>query len=128
MGDADGGTTGPAGRWVSVRLQQRHVRVDDQDCPEDNEPGCGAGEPGETVETGQLSMSYPGIVICSYDEGHLVGERWIPLGVEPSEEDDEVLIEQLRAAMLWQARRPPRQSPPYETPPFETPPYEGMGE
>jgi hypothetical protein len=115
MGDADGGTTGPAGRWVSVRLQQRHVRVDDEECPPDCAPGCGAAEPEETAESGELSMSYPGIVICSYDEGRLVGERWIPLGVEPSEEDDEVLIEQLRAAMLWQARRPPQESPPYES-------------
>ncbi|SEP50322.1 hypothetical protein [Amycolatopsis saalfeldensis] len=108
MGDADGGTTGPAGRWVSVRLQHRHVRVDDQECPPECAPGRDAGESGET---GELSMSYPGIVICSYDEGRLVGERWIPLGAEPSEEDDEVLIEQLRAAMLWQAGRPPQETP-----------------
>jgi hypothetical protein len=112
MGDADGGTTGPAGRWVSVRLQQRHVRMDDPDCPQEYASGCGEDEP-DGANAG-LSMSYPGIVISNYDEDRLVGERWIPLGVEPSEEDDEVLIEQLRAAMLWQARRPPREAPPLE--------------
>ncbi|MGW4487488.1 hypothetical protein ACWEOE_27030 [Amycolatopsis sp. NPDC004368] len=96
MSDADGGTTRPAGRWVSVRLQHRQVRVDDTCCADE----C----PGECAP----DLSYDGIVISNYDHGDLVSERWIPLGTEPSEEDDEVLIEQLRAAMLWQARTPPR--------------------
>ncbi|MDT8916140.1 hypothetical protein [Amycolatopsis sp. PS_44_ISF1] len=94
MGDANAGPTGPAGRWVSVRLQHRHVRVHETDEADD-----------------RLSLSYPGIAISNYDEGHLVGERWIPLGADPSEQDDELLIEQLRAAMLWQDRPPPRAAP-----------------
>ncbi|HWD01697.1 MAG TPA: hypothetical protein VG674_04460 [Amycolatopsis sp.] len=84
---------GTGGRWVSVRLQRRHVHVDD--------PGC--ADPGRT-------MSYDGIVIGNYDRGELVSERWIPLGADPSEEDDEVLIEQLRAALLWQAHCRPQDS------------------
>ncbi|MET7996672.1 hypothetical protein ABZU76_37895 [Amycolatopsis sp. NPDC005232] len=96
MSDAEGGTTRPAGRWVSVRLQHRQVRVDEPCCTGECRGECSA------------DLSYDGIVISNYDEGALVSERWIPLGAEPSEEDDEVLIEQLRAAMLWQARRPPK--------------------
>jgi hypothetical protein len=47
-------------------------------------------------------------VITSYAEGAKISERWLPLGVDPSEADDERLIEQLREALLWQAGRPPR--------------------
>ncbi|RSN56276.1 hypothetical protein DMH01_31280 [Amycolatopsis sp. WAC 04182] len=72
------------GRWVSVRLQHRDVRVQDE---------C---------------VSYAGIVITSFENGAEVGERWIPLGVDPSEADDEQLIQQLRDALIWQARRPPK--------------------
>ncbi|RSD25982.1 hypothetical protein [Amycolatopsis eburnea] len=90
----------PAGRWVSVRLQHRHVSFDD---------GVEAEEPlpdGDCADEG--SLSYSGIVITGYDEGEKVSEQWIPLGVDPSEADDERLIEQLREALLWQARRPPQ--------------------
>ncbi|WP_116206026.1 hypothetical protein [Amycolatopsis circi] len=79
----------PPGRWVGVRLHYRHVRMDDRPCA----TGCPEDE---------LTVSYPGILISSYDDGELVEERWIPLGAEPSEEDDEALIEQLRAALWWQ--------------------------
>lgn len=78
----------PAGRWVSVRLQHRDVRID--------------------VDTDEESVSYAGIVITNYENGETVGERWIPLGVDPSEADDEQLIQQLRDALIWQARRPPK--------------------
>ncbi|WP_033291900.1 hypothetical protein [Amycolatopsis jejuensis] len=81
----------PPGRWVGVRLQHRHVRMDDRRCT----TACLGGD--------ALTVSYPGILISSYDRGALVGERWIPLGADPSEEDDEVLIEQLRVALLWQS-------------------------
>ncbi|WP_181771475.1 hypothetical protein [Amycolatopsis pittospori] len=77
-----------AGRWVSVRLQHRDVRIEsdvDDEC-----------------------VSYAGIVITSFENGTKVGERWIPLGVDPSEADDEQLIQQLRDALIWQARRPPK--------------------
>ena len=89
-----------AGRWVSVRLQHRHVSFDE---------GFEADEPlpdGDCADEG--SLSYSGIVITSYDQGAKISERWIPLGVDPSEADDERLIEQLREALLWQAGRPPQ--------------------
>jgi hypothetical protein len=92
----------PAGRWVSVRLQHRHVSFDD---------GFEADEPlpdGDCAD--EESLSYSGIVITSYDQGAKVSERWIPLGVDPSEADDEQLIEQLRSALLWQAGRPPQKT------------------
>ena len=54
------------------------------------------------------SVTYSGIVITSFDGGCKVSERWIPLGIDPSEADDEALIEQLREALLWQAGRPPQ--------------------
>lgn len=77
-----------AERWVSVRLQHRDVLIQ-----------------GDTDEE---SVSYAGIVMTSYENGDKVGERWIPLGVDPSEADDEQLIQQLRDALVWQARRPPK--------------------
>ncbi|MFD5243711.1 hypothetical protein ACFWIW_04185 [Amycolatopsis sp. NPDC058340] len=76
------------GRWVSVRLQHRDVRIQG--------------------DTGEESVSYAGIVITSFENGAEVCERWIPLGVDPSEADDEQLIQQLRDALVWQARRPPK--------------------
>ena len=97
----------PAGRWVSVRLQHRHVRFEEAE-PEikpEPEPEPPRGVPDAADDE---SVSYSGIVITSYDCGLKVGERWIPLGVDPSEADDERLIEQLREALLWQAGRPPQ--------------------
>jgi hypothetical protein len=96
----EGAPPRPAGRWVSVRLQHRHVSVDD---------GFEADEPlpdGDCAD--EASLSYSGIVIAGYDRGEKVLERWIPLGVDPSEADDERLIGQLREALLWQAGRPPQ--------------------
>lgn len=97
----DGAPVRPAGRWVSVRLQHRHVSID-----EPVQEPCPVAETGDAAD--DESVSYSGIVITSYEAGHLVGERWLPLGVDPSEADDEHLIEQLREALLWQARRPPQ--------------------
>ncbi|MFJ7218529.1 hypothetical protein SAMN05421837_11251 [Amycolatopsis pretoriensis] len=90
----------PAGRWVSVRLQHRHVSFDEGFEPDEPLPD------GDCADEG--SLSYSGIVITGYDEGSKVSERWIPLGVDPSEADDERLIGQLRDALLWQAGRPPQ--------------------
>ncbi len=95
----DGAPARPARRWVSVRLQHRHVSIDEPA----HEPLTGAGDAADDE-----SVSYSGIVITSYECGHMVGERWLPLGVDPSEADDERLIEQLREALLWQAGRPPQ--------------------
>ncbi|MFE0025870.1 hypothetical protein [Amycolatopsis sp. NPDC059021] len=93
MSSAAGGPASSSGRWVSVRLQHRQV------C-------FGDGADDEPRE--DLSVSYAGIVITSYEAGNKVSERWIPIGADPSEEDDEYLIEQLREALLWQAGRPPK--------------------
>ncbi|GAA4529698.1 hypothetical protein [Amycolatopsis samaneae] len=96
MSAAAGGPA-PSGRWVSVRLQHRQVRFGDEtDEPAGDEP-CA-----------DVTVSYAGIVITGYEAGQKVSERWIPLGSDPSEEDDEYLIEQLREALLWQAGRPPQ--------------------
>ncbi|WP_410597729.1 hypothetical protein [Amycolatopsis sp. lyj-23] len=98
--DEEGAPIRPAGRWVSVRLQHRHVSFDE---------GFEADEPlpdGDCADEG--SLSYSGIVISGYDRGEKVSERWIPLGTDPSEADDEQLIGQLREALLWQAGRPPQ--------------------
>jgi hypothetical protein len=95
----DGAPIRPAGRWVSVRLQHRHVSFDEVFEADEPLPD------GDCAD--EASVSYSGIVITSYDEGDKISERWIPLGIDPSEADDEELIEQLREALLWQAGRPP---------------------
>src|SRR3569833_436934 len=87
----------PAGRWVSVRLQHRHVSFEEGFEPDEPLPD------GDCADEG--SLSYSGIVITGYDEGAKVSERWIPLGTDPSEADDERLLGQLRAALLWQSGR-----------------------
>ncbi|GAA3542416.1 hypothetical protein GCM10022222_27590 [Amycolatopsis ultiminotia] len=84
----DGTEHGPGtpGRRVRVCLQHRQVRID------------GA------------ALSYPGVLIRSYDNDELVAQHWIPLGTDPSEEDDERFIEELHRALRWQSgpsRRPP---------------------
>jgi len=71
------------GRWVGVTLEQRQIRLDG---PE---------------ELSQLS--YQGILITHYDAETKISEAWVPLGVDPSEADDEELIQRLRGALLWQA-------------------------
>ncbi|WP_410674539.1 hypothetical protein [Amycolatopsis sp. cmx-4-68] len=96
----EGASIRPAGRWVSVRLQHRHVSFDEDFEAEEPLPD------GDCAD--EESLSYSGIVITSYHEGAKISERWIPLGVDPSEADDERLIEQLREALLWQAGRPPQ--------------------
>lgn len=58
-----------------------------------------------TVESG-TSLSYPGILLIGFEDEEPVCERWVPFGDEPTEEDDERLIEELRGAMLWQQHRP----------------------
>ncbi|WP_191248391.1 hypothetical protein [Amycolatopsis deserti] len=70
-------------RQVRVAMHLRRVDVDGPD-----------GEP--------VTLSYPGMLLTGYEDGCKVCERWIPLGGEPSVADDEVLIDALHAAMLWQ--------------------------
>src|SRR4051812_5329928 len=95
MSSAEGDPPRRAGRWVSVRLQHREVCFG----------GCGSeGETGDE----EASVSYAGILITSFERGAKVGEHWVPLGVDPSEADDEQLIGQLRDALLWQAGKPPQ--------------------
>ncbi|HVW41531.1 MAG TPA: hypothetical protein VHC18_09295 [Amycolatopsis sp.] len=50
----------------------------------------------------QVSVTYPGILLVGYEDDVPVGERWIPFGEDPTEEDDERLIEALHTALLWQ--------------------------
>ncbi|MDQ0379552.1 hypothetical protein [Amycolatopsis thermophila] len=72
-------------RRVRVGMQLRRVRVD--------RPG------GETV-----ALCYPGMLLTCYEDARKVCERWVPLGAEPTEEDDERLIDALHAAMVWRNR------------------------
>ncbi|MTD52694.1 hypothetical protein [Amycolatopsis pithecellobii] len=63
-----------------------------------------------TVDAGdrEVSLSYPGILLTGYEDGEQVWERWVPFGEDPSEEDDERLIEELHRALLWrQGQAPP---------------------
>lgn len=61
-----------------------------------------------TVVSGgrQVFLSYPGILLTGCEDGKQVCERWVPFGDDPSEEDDERLIEALHHALLWQEHEP----------------------
>jgi hypothetical protein len=76
------------GRWVGLTLEQRQVSLD-------------------TCDETPSQLSYPGILITHYDSEAKISEAWVPLGVDPSEADDEELIQQLRCALLWQADKQP---------------------
>ena len=71
-------------RWVCLTLQHRQI------CLDPSDEKC-------------TKMSYAGILITHYECGVKVSEAWLPLGVDPSEADDEELIQRLRGALLWQA-------------------------
>ncbi|SDZ25888.1 hypothetical protein SAMN05421504_111132 [Amycolatopsis xylanica] len=47
------------------------------------------------------TLHYPGMIIAKYIDGTLVAEKWLPQSEDPTERDDESLIEALRDAMLW---------------------------
>lgn len=83
MNCSDGDPVYRDGRWVGVTLEHRQVCLD-----------AAEEEAGE--------VSYAGILITHYDSSEKVSEAWVPLGVDPSEADDEELIQQLRGALLWQ--------------------------
>jgi hypothetical protein len=74
----------PGRRRVTLRLQHRQVCL---------------GEPEEK----RSKLSYAGLLITNYEFGVKVTEIWVPLGVNPSQADDEELIRKLRDALLWQA-------------------------
>lgn len=76
------------GRRVVVTLQNRQVCLG-------------------SAEDADVKLSYAGILIVHYEGGVKVSETWLPLGGDPSEEDDELLIGQLRHALLWQAGKQP---------------------
>ncbi|GAA4669611.1 MULTISPECIES: hypothetical protein [Amycolatopsis] len=69
-------------RAVRVAVHLKRVTVDSGGCP--------------------VSLAYPGILLTGYEDGRQVRERWVPFGDDPSEEDDERLVEALHHAVLWQ--------------------------
>jgi hypothetical protein len=87
MNCSDGDPVYHDGRWVGVTLEHRQVCFD-------------------AAEEEADGMSYAGILITHYDSSEKVSEAWVPLGVDPSEADDEELIQQLRGALLWQEGQP----------------------
>ena len=60
----------------------------------------------DAVGPGTLSVSYPGILLVGYAGSTPVCRRWVPFGEEPTEDEDEGLIDALREAMLWQQHLP----------------------
>ncbi|HKS43604.1 MAG TPA: hypothetical protein VJT49_00550 [Amycolatopsis sp.] len=50
----------------------------------------------------RATLSYPGVLLAAYEDGEKVHEKWVPLGAESSQADDERLIEALHEAFLWQ--------------------------
>lgn len=53
-----------------------------------------------------VSLSYPGILLTGFEDGKRVCERWVPFGDDPTEEDDERLLQALHRAVLWQDHEP----------------------
>lgn len=78
---------GGGDRWVRVTVHLRQVSVDSGD--------------GRVV-----SLSYPGILLTGFEDGEKVCERWVPFGADPTEEDDERLIQALHGALMWQEHQP----------------------
>jgi hypothetical protein len=72
-------------RRVDVAAQPRHVSLGDS-----------AAEPAPEEE-----FEYLGIVLERRHDGAPVDETWLPMGDNPSEEDDERLIAALHEAWLW---------------------------
>jgi hypothetical protein len=72
-------------RRVDVAAQPRRVSLRE---------GAAGPAPEEEFE-------YLGIVLERKDDGAPVDETWLPMGEDPSEEDDERLITALHEAWLW---------------------------
>jgi hypothetical protein len=75
---------------------RRARRVDVAAQPRSVSLGEGAAEPAPEEE-----FEYLGIVLERKHDGAPVGETWLPMGDNPSEEDDERLIAALHEAWLW---------------------------
>ncbi|WP_158886948.1 hypothetical protein [Amycolatopsis anabasis] len=84
MESTGGKPSGCPGRWVQILLRCREIDVE---------------VPGGNRET----LCYPGVLLISYDHDRKVAETWLPIGSEPTENDDERLIQHLHRALLWQA-------------------------
>jgi hypothetical protein len=92
MNSSSGEEIHRVGRWVTVALQHRQVCLG-------------------TADDRDSALSYAGIMIVHYAAGQKVSEIWVPLGTDPSEADDEELIQRLRGALLWQAGKQPDTGP-----------------
>ncbi|MFI9449844.1 hypothetical protein [Amycolatopsis sp. NPDC052450] len=53
------------------------------------------------VAGGRAALSYPGIAVIRSRSGEIVDRTWIPVGEEPTFDDDEALIAVLHAAWRW---------------------------
>lgn len=60
---------------------------------------------------GRTSLSYPGLLLTAYEGDRKVYEKWVPLGTESSEHDDERFIEALHEAYHWQTWEEPPEEP-----------------
>ncbi|RSM57394.1 hypothetical protein DMH03_29700 [Amycolatopsis sp. WAC 01376] len=67
-----------ADRVVQLRWEFRHVAGD-----------------------GRAALSYPGISVTRSRLGEIVDRTWLPVGEEPTFDDDEALIAVLHAAWRW---------------------------
>ncbi|WP_033260559.1 hypothetical protein [Amycolatopsis vancoresmycina] len=74
-------------RQVLVRAESRRITV----------PGADGG-----TET----LAYPGVTLIRVIAGTPDDERWLPMGEQPSEVDDEALVTALREAFLWRSGHP----------------------
>ncbi|MFG1644523.1 hypothetical protein ACGFMK_29920 [Amycolatopsis sp. NPDC049252] len=72
-------------RRVDVAARPRHVSLGD----------------GEAEQAPAEEFEYLGILLERKHDGAPVDETWLPMGDEPSEEDDERLIAALHEAWLW---------------------------
>ncbi|MDT7798762.1 MAG: hypothetical protein QOI78_2195 [Actinomycetota bacterium] len=72
-------------RRVDVAAQPRRVSLGD-------------GEPEQAPEE---EFEYLGILLERKHDGAPVEQTWLPMGEDPSEEDDERLIAALHGAWLW---------------------------
>ncbi|WP_190820293.1 hypothetical protein [Saccharopolyspora pogona] len=55
-----------------------------------------------TVDLGGELLAYPGMLITRTVNGRPVAEEWLPVGDDPTEADDEHVIQRLHAALCWQ--------------------------
>ncbi|WP_414938462.1 hypothetical protein [Amycolatopsis sp. cmx-11-51] len=53
------------------------------------------------VAAGHSALSYSGIAVVRHHDGEVVDRTWVPIGDEPTFDDDEALIAALHAAWRW---------------------------